>query len=131
MSEPVAGFAVGYPKHISIIDDDYSVREATKGLLRSLGYTAETFDSAESFLSSNELSETSCIITDVRMPGMGGVGLQKFLIGKGYTLPIIFITAFPDDRTRKQVLDAGASGYLVKPCDQNRLVTCIEQASQH
>lgn len=121
---------MGNPKRISIIDDDYAVREATKGLLRSLGYRAETFDSAESFLSSNELSVTSCIITDVRMPGMGGVGLQRFLIGHGYTLPIIFITAFPDDQTRKQVLDAGASGYLLKPCDQNRLVSCIEQSSR-
>lgn len=121
---------MGQSKHISIIDDDYAVREATKGLLRSLGYTAKTFDSAESFLNSNELSETSCIITDIRMPGMGGVGLQNFLIGNGYTLPIIFITAFPDDQTRKQVLKAGARGYLVKPCDQDRLVTCIEQISQ-
>ncbi|MDT3683812.1 MAG: response regulator [Pseudorhodoplanes sp.] len=121
---------MGQSKHISIIDDDYAVREATKGLLRSLGYTAVTFDSAESFLSSNELLETSCIITDVRMPGMGGLGLQNFLIENGYTLPILFITAFPDDQTRKLVLDAGASGYLVKPCDQNRLITFIEQSSQ-
>jgi FixJ family two-component response regulator len=120
---------VGNPKRISIIDDDDAVREATKGLLRSLGYTTEAFDSAESFLSSQELSQTSCIVTDVRMPGMGGVGLQKFLITNGYRLPIIFMTAFPDNQTMKLLLDAGACGYLLKPCDQNHLVDCIERSA--
>jgi len=119
---------VGNPKRISIIDDDGAVSEAMAGLLRSLGYTTETFDSAEAFLSSSEVLQASCIITDVRMPGMGGVGLQIYLIASGYNLPIIFMTAFPDDKTRKQVLDAGAICYLPKPCDQERLVNCIEAA---
>lgn len=116
-------------KRVSIIDDDEAVREATKSLLRSLGYTAETFESAEAFLNSEELSQTSCVVTDVRMPGMGGVALQRYLITNGYKLPIIFMTAFPDDQTRKEVLEAGASGYLLKPCDQNRLINCIEQSA--
>ena len=113
---------------IAIIDDDFAVREATKGLLRSLGYTTMTFESVESFLSSNELSRTSCILTDIRMPGMGGVALQTFLAVNGYKLPIIFMTAFPDERTKKQVLDAGANGYLAKPCDQDHLIRCIERS---
>jgi FixJ family two-component response regulator len=121
---------VGSLKRISVIDDDDAVREATRDLLRSLGYFAEGFDSAESFLISKELLQTSCILSDVRMPGMGGIGLQKFLISNGYKLTIIFMTAFPDDRTRKLVIDAGASGYLIKPCDQNRLIDCIERAQQ-
>lgn len=119
------------PGRIAIIDDDFAVREATKGLLRSLGYTAKTFDSAESFLSSDELLQTTCILTDIRMPGMGGVGLQTFLVRNGYKLPIIFMTAFPDERIRRQVLDAGATGYLPKPCDQKHLIHCIEQSMQH
>jgi FixJ family two-component response regulator len=122
---------VSTPDTIAIIDDDFAVREATKGLLRSLGYTAKTFESAESFLSSDNLSQTSCILADIRMPGMDGVALQTFLAMNGYKLPIIFMTAFPDEKTRKQVLDAGATDYLPKPCDQDHLIRCIEQSLQH
>jgi FixJ family two-component response regulator len=116
---------------ISVIDDDRAVREATKGLLRSLGYVAASFDCAEAFLSSDEFSCTSCIVTDIRMPGMGGIALQALLIENGHKFPIIFMTAFPDEDIRRHVLAAGASGYLVKPCDQSLLVGCIEDALRH
>src|SRR6516165_960159 len=91
---------------ISIIDDDDSVREATKGLVRSLGYGVATFASAEGFLQSNEINDTECVISDVQMPGLSGVELQSQLIADGKRTPIIFITASLEERTR-----AGAEGW--------------------
>src|SRR3954451_21934637 len=77
---------------ISIVDDDDGVREATASLVRSLGYRASTFASADEFLKSEQVSNTSCLITDVRMPGMSGIDLQDRLIADGHRIPIIFIT---------------------------------------
>ena len=113
---------------ISIVDDDESVREATKGLVRSLGYGAATFASAEEFLGSDRLRETSCLITDVQMPGIDGVELQKRLLADGYRVPIIFITAFPEDRIRRSVLEAGAVGFLSKPFEEAVLIEHLQTA---
>jgi FixJ family two-component response regulator len=113
---------------ISIVDDDESIREATKGLVRSLGYLAATFSSAEEFLSSDRVEDTQCLITDVQMPGLSGVELQRRLIDTGRTMPTIFVTAFPDDRTRNRVLDAGAIGYLSKPYSEESLIECLDTA---
>ena len=85
---------------ISIVDDDESVREATNGLVRSLGYNAASFGSAEEFLNSAQRHETSCIIADVQMPGTSGIELQSRLIEEGDRTPMIFITAFPEERVR-------------------------------
>ena len=113
---------------IAIVDDDESVREATKGLVRSLGYVAETFGSAEEFLSSEHRRETSCIITDVQISGLSGVELQSRLIAEGHRLPIIFMTAFPKDRVRTRALEAGAYGYLRKPFTEEQLIGCLDRA---
>jgi FixJ family two-component response regulator len=113
---------------ISIVDDDESVREATKGLIRSLGYEAATFASAEAFLQSDRLNDTACLITDVQMPGMNGIELQSRLIEQGRRLPIIFITSFPAASTRAQALAAGALGYLSKPFSDEKLITCLDEA---
>lgn len=113
---------------ISIIDDDESVREATSGLLRSLGYLTATFASAEDFLGSNQIGTTSCLITDIQMPGMSGLDLQLRLVTHGYTKPVIFITAFPDEKIRAKTLAAGAIGYLPKPFDEDTLVACVDEA---
>jgi FixJ family two-component response regulator len=113
---------------ISIVDDDESCREATKGLVRSLGYKAATFSSAEEFLSSERLHDTSCLITDVQMPGLSGVELQSRLIEVGYTMPVIFLTAFPEDRVRARALGAGAFGFLGKPFDEENLIGCLTRA---
>ncbi len=115
---------------ISIVDDDESVREATKGLVRSLGYGAATFASAEEFLESDRLRETSCLITDVQMPGIDGVELQKRLLADGHRLPIIFITAFPEESVRKRALDAGAICFLIKPFDGPTLIKYLDKALQ-
>jgi len=113
---------------ISIIDDDPSVRQATDGLVRSLGYRAETFASAEDFLQSGHIDDTSCLITDVQMPGLSGVELQSVLNERGARVPIIFITAFPEDRIRRSVLEAGAIGFLSKPFEEALLIEHLETA---
>ena len=113
---------------ISIVDDDELVRELTQALVRSLGYGATTFASAEEFLSSDQLDDTSCLITDVQMEGLSGVELQRRLIAKGSRMPIIFVTAFPDERTRSHVLNAGAVGFLSKPFSDENLIVCLATA---
>jgi FixJ family two-component response regulator len=113
---------------ISIIDDDDSVRSATRSLVRSLGFTAYTFASAEDFLISDNVKNSSCIITDIQMPGLSGVELQRLLIAQGNNTSIIFITAFPDDAIRERVLEAGAVCLLTKPCDGQSLIRCLERA---
>ena len=113
---------------ISIVDDDKSVREATKGLVRSLGYSVVTFGSAEEFLESEHVTATACLITDVMMPGLSGAELQDRLIADGHRMPVIFVTAFPDERLQRQVLESGAIGYLPKPFTEDRLIECIDAA---
>ena len=113
---------------ISIVDDDESVRKATKRLLRSLGYGAATFASAEDFLQSNQVNDTSCLISDVQMPGLSGVELQSHLIAQGHRTPIIFITACPEENARAHALKAGAIGFLTKPFDEQRLIEYIHTA---
>ncbi len=112
---------------IAIVDDDEAVRESTRALVRSLGYNASTFSSAEEFLDSNP-GDTSCLILDVQMKGLSGVELQELLIAQGRRTPIIFVTAFPDERTRSKVLAAGAIGFLSKPCSDEKLTKFLDMA---
>jgi FixJ family two-component response regulator len=113
---------------ISIIDDDDSVRVATKSLVRSLGFGAHTFASAAEFLQSPYLDDTACVITDVAMPGMSGIDMQDALIERGYRMPVIFITAFPEQRARERALNAGAIGFLSKPFDGRAMIECLRTA---
>lgn len=113
---------------ISVIDDDASVRTATARLLESLGFSAHAFASAHEFLSSARLHESACIIADVEMPGMSGVELQDYLIAHGNGTPMIFITAFPEDRIRERAMRAGAVDFLSKPFDEPQLLECVERA---
>ena len=115
-------------KVISIIDDDRIVREAIADLLQSLGYEVTTFESAEDFLESGSLTHTSCVITDLNMPGLDGLELQSRLIAQGHPTPVIFVTAFPEERFRKRATDAGALGFLSKPFTEDALVHCMETA---
>jgi FixJ family two-component response regulator len=111
---------------ISIIDDDASVRAATDNLLRSLGYTVNTFVSAEEFLRSVHPDNTSCVIADVQMPGMSGVDLQARLLTQGYRVPFIFITAFPEGTIRARALRAGAICFLTKPFNRLTLTGYLD-----
>jgi FixJ family two-component response regulator len=113
---------------ISVVDDDASVRTATARLLRSLGFAAPTFTSANEFLQSPRVGDTSCLIVDVQMPGMSGVELQDYLIAQGHGTPIIFITAFPEDSIRERAMNAGAICFLSKPFDGSRLIECVDRA---
>ena len=113
---------------IAIVDDDEAVREATKTLVRSMGYKASTFGSAVEFLKSEHVNNTSCLITDLQMPGLSGLDLQDRLIASGYRIPIIFITAYPDENVRLRVMKAGAIGFLSKPYNHDHLLGCLEKA---
>jgi FixJ family two-component response regulator len=113
---------------ISIVDDDEAVRAATESLVRSLGQAASTFASAEAFLQSSLASKTCCLILDVQLPHMSGVELQDHLSNLGFDIPIIFITAHPDETIRARALDSGAVCFLHKPLDEQRLVECLDEA---
>jgi FixJ family two-component response regulator len=113
---------------ISVVDDDESMREAVRGLMKSLGYTAEAFASAEEFLNSRQVPGTSCLITDVQMPGMTGLDLHRHLVASGKTIPTILITAYPDDSVRERALGDGVVCYLSKPFDESDLLACIHSA---
>jgi FixJ family two-component response regulator len=113
---------------VAVVEDDVSVREATNHLLRLLGYAAVSFASAEDFLNSGRVHDTSCLITDVHLPGMSGVELQSRLTSDGHRVPVIFITAFPDEEIRTRVLSRGALCYLSKPLEHQTLVAWLEQA---
>ena len=113
---------------ISVVDDDESMREAIRGLMRSLGYKAQAFRSAEEFLTSRQVLHTSCLIADVQMPGMTGLELHRHLVALGKTIPTILITAYPDDSVRERALGDGVVGYLSKPFDENDLLACIRSS---
>ena len=113
---------------IAIVDDNDGVRDATKGLVQSLGYNASTFASAEEFLKSEQIHATSCLITDLQMPGLSGIDLQDRLIAQGHRIPIIFITAYPEESVRARAMKAGAVGFLSKPYDDGHLIGCLNKA---
>ena len=113
---------------IAIVDDDVVVRGAMKSLMRSLGHDASTFGSAEEFLNSEQISRTSCLITDLHMPGLSGLDLQDRLIAQGHRFPIIFLTAYPDQAGRMRAMKAGAIGFLSKPSSDEHLLGYLNKA---
>jgi FixJ family two-component response regulator len=113
---------------ISIVDDDAWAREGIKDLVLSLGYQAVTFESAEHFMNSSHIERTACVITDVEMPGVSGLDLQDHLLARGHRMPVILITAYPDERHRSRALGAGAVGFLSKPFDEQVLIDCLARA---
>ena len=113
---------------ISIVDDDDSVRESIRSLIRSVGFRAEVFGSAEAFLNSDHLSHTDCLILDVRMPGMTGLELQRQLAMRNWQISIIFITAHDDGENRSRALEAGAVDFLCKPFSEEALLKAVHSA---
>lgn len=113
---------------ISVIDDDESVRAAADNFLNSLGYAVHTFASAEDFLQSPRLDDSSCVVADVQMPGMDGLDLLQIIRSRGNDTPFIFITAFPNDGVRTRAAKAGADVLLEKPFSPSVLVDCIKTA---
>jgi len=113
---------------ISIVDDDEALRVSLEDLIRSVGFRVQGFSSAEAFLRSNQVQTTDCLILDVRMPGMTGLGLQRDLRSENADLPIIFITAYQNPDVRAQALEAGAVAFLYKPFYEEDLIDAINAA---
>jgi FixJ family two-component response regulator len=113
---------------IAIVDDDLMVGESTGDLVETLGFQARIFTSADDFLKSNCVPGTSCVVTDVQMPGTSGLELHQKIIEAGRRIPVVFMTAFPDERVRKRALSAGAVCYLSKPVDGKSLLAHIRFA---
>jgi FixJ family two-component response regulator len=110
---------------IAIVDDDRSVREALTSFVRSLGYDAVAFESADDFLKTAPPRGLSCLIADVQMPGMTGLELHDRLLASGASLPTILVTAYPEERTRERALRSGVIGYLAKPFSDEALLACL------
>lgn len=113
---------------IAIIDDDAAARDAVSSLVSAMGYRTFACDSAATFLSSVLRPMTRCAIADVRMPGMSGFDLYRSLTLSAQGLPMILMTAFPDETTRAAALAAGVSGYFTKPFDPEALLACLREA---
>jgi FixJ family two-component response regulator len=113
---------------IAVVDDDESVREALGNLLLSMGLEVRAFTTAEDFLSSPHRASAACLVSDVQLPGMGGLELQRRVVADGNALPIILITAYPRDHVRRQAEEQGAIALLAKPFDCGHLVDCIQRA---
>ena len=115
---------------VSIVDDDESVRESLPDLLRELGFVVRAFSSAESFLASEALSQTRCLILDVAMPGMSGPDLQRELARLHWHIPVVFITAQGDETLRSRVMADGAVACLFKPFSEAALLGAVQMAMQ-
>ena len=115
-------------KLIAIIDDDQAIRGGVSSLLRSAGFDVRLYESAEAFLSDNRMPPPDVALTDIQMPGMSGLDLQMVLKTRQPTLPLMFMTAFPEEALRKRVLADGAICFLSKPFKATELLYWIEQA---
>jgi FixJ family two-component response regulator len=115
-------------KLVAIVDDDESVRDAIKRLMRSIGLAAEVFASAEEFLRSPDLDRTGCLVVDFSMPNMNGLDLHRTLLLQRKEIPTILITAYPSDDVRARALQARVIGYLTKPFSDHELLSYVRAA---
>ena len=113
---------------ISIIDDDRSIREAVRSLIRSLGHEAVAFSSAEEYLRSNSVADSECIITDLQMPGMTGIDLHQRLIEGGYIKPMILMSALSAEDAGAHAMEVASCRFLRKPFSDERLIECLDRA---
>jgi FixJ family two-component response regulator len=116
------------PSLVCVVDDDESVRESLPDLVRQFGFTARAFSSAEAFLASTVVSETSCLLLDIAMPGMSGPDLQRELARLGWDIPIVFITAQADETIRPRLVGGGAAACLFKPFSETALIAALNTA---
>jgi FixJ family two-component response regulator len=113
---------------IAIVDDDELARDGMREFVESLGYAAATFTSAEHFLQSAVIAQATCLITDLKLPGQSGLELQEALRSRGYQMPVILVTAYPNDKHQTRALNNGAVGFLSKPFDDRWLMECLTDA---
>src|SRR5690349_12064338 len=125
------GLRATAPLMIAIVDDDKAVRDALQRMLRSHGFTAMVFGSAEQFLTEAGPDHASCLIADIRMPGMTGIALHDHLISLGLRLPTILITARPSSIERQRATAVGAAWYLAKPLSEQILLDTVREALEN
>jgi FixJ family two-component response regulator len=113
---------------IAIVDDDESIRDTTKDLLESAGFSAAVFARAARLLKSRRLSQVSCLIADMRMPKMSGLELHRHLVATNRAIPTILMTAYPDERTQAQAIRGNVVAYLIKPFAADELLDCVRRA---
>jgi FixJ family two-component response regulator len=113
---------------VAVVDDDESVRESLPDLLREFGFAAHAYSSAEEFLASDRVGQTKCLVLDVAMPGMAGLGLQRELKARGQKIPIVFITAQKDEAVRTRAFNEGAVEVLLKPFSDTALLAALNKA---
>jgi FixJ family two-component response regulator len=113
---------------VVIVDDDQSLRNATRDLLKAAGFATATFEDAESFLGSASRASAACLVADMRMPGMTGLELYQELVTSGERIPTVIITAHPEERTQLRARDAGITCYLSKPFVPDDLLECVREA---
>jgi FixJ family two-component response regulator len=113
---------------VAVVDDDESVRESLPDLLREFGFAAAAYPSAEEFLASGKIGETKCLVLDIAMPGIAGLGLQRELKARGQLIPIVFITASKDESVRREALREGAAALLLKPFSDTALLEALTKA---
>lgn len=126
----IAGFSVEVPRLV-IVDDDASMRISTQRLIRSFGFRANVFSSAQEFLESGCAHDTACLILDLRMPGMDGLQLQRLLAVRANQIPIVFVTAHGNDQDEREARKAGAVGFLRKPVSKEALLKAVQTALMH
>ena len=113
---------------VAIVDDDESIRHATQNLLEAAGFSTTMFPNAASFLGSWRRRRVSCLVTDMRMPGMTGLELYETLVASGDVIPTVLMTAYPDETIRLRARKAGVVCYLSKPFSPEELCECIRSA---
>ena len=113
---------------VAVVDDDKSLRNATRDLLKSAGFSAATFEDTESFLGSASRAATACLVADMRMPGMTGLELYRELVASGHGIPTVIITAHPEELTQSRAREAGITCYLSKPFEPDDLLECVREA---
>ena len=113
---------------VAIVDDDESIRNATRDLLRAAGFSTATYEDAESFFSGSDLATTSCLVADMRMPGMTGLELYQTLVASGKDIPTVIITAHPEEVTQSRAREVGISCFLSKPFAPDDLIECVQLA---
>ncbi len=113
---------------VVIVDDDQSLRNATRDLLKAAGFSTATFEDAESFLGSASRASAACLVADMRMPGMTGLELYQALVASGERIPTVIITAHPEELTQSRARDAGITCYLSKPFAPDDLLECVGEA---
>ena len=128
LNKRIGKSAVLIGPQIAIVDDDESMRDTTRDLLESAGFSAATFASAARLLKSRRLHRVSCLIADMRMPKMTGLELHQHLVASNHAIPTILMTAYPDERLRAQAMKANVVCYLTKPFEAEELLNCVRRA---